>query len=82
MINPNYPPKISLKERFSGGASSSIGEIEKDGYIIVSANHMAPWHEVHKWCRENVGIDNYTWYGSKFVFDRKDFAEDFALLWG
>ncbi len=81
MINPKYPPKKSLSEKFHG-ASFSLKELEKDGYIIIELGSHLYWSEVHKWCNENIGSDNYTWYGSNFVFDRKDFAEDFAIRWG
>jgi len=81
MINPNYPPKLPLSERFSG-ISPPIGELEKEGYIIIELGSIASWGAVHKWCNENIGDKNYTWYGSNFVFDRKDFAEDFAIRWG
>ena len=82
MINPKYPPKKSLKQLFKTKESAMFAkDFERLGYISINLNSNE-WAVVHKWCRDNFGESNYTWTGSTFWFDRKDFAEDFAIRWG
>jgi hypothetical protein len=81
-INPKYPPKKSLKHFLKDRSHSLFApDFEKLGYISIQLNSVE-WTTVHEWCRENFGEENYTWTGSTFWFDRKDYAEEFAFRWG
>lgn len=81
-INPKYPPKKSLKHIIKDKTNPMYAlDFEKLGYIGIQLN-STEWTTVHDWCKQHFGEENYTWTGSIFWFDRKDYAEDFAIRWG
>ena len=57
--------------------------LDKAGYysVLLNASGHTQWKEVHKWCNEHIGHDNYTWTGSRFWFDTEKDAMLFTLKW-
>lgn len=54
------------------------------GYHPVKAGMLGvegEWQEMHEWCRDHFGADNYRWTGSTFWFDKASDATLFALRW-
>jgi len=42
---------------------------------------QSSWQEIHRWCREKIGIDNYSWAGDVFAFRDQEDAVIFKLRW-
>lgn len=92
MICYNFPPKKPIsslkKDNFSiysvNGVTHAMfaTDFAECGYIGICVNDLCRWQEIHKWCRETIGEDNYTWTGEVFWFDDKDNAIEFSLKWG
>jgi hypothetical protein len=40
------------------------------------------WQEMHNWCKEQFGAEQYTWTGSLFWFQNERDAIVFMLRWG
>lgn len=54
--------------------------LKSGGYYDVQLGHT-DWQEMHKWFKENVGEEHYTWTGSIFWFESKEIAAWAALKW-
>ena len=50
--------------------------------VMLDSQAHDNWPEVHRWCREQFGKENYTWSGSRFYFKESLDAVMFSLKWG
>jgi hypothetical protein len=51
-------------------------------YVLVQNSQSNKWSEIHAWCQNVLGQDNYTWTGDVFWFLTEDDAVKFSLVWG
>ena len=51
------------------------------GYHMVNPNVGPLWQEMHIWCVEQFGVDNYAWNGNNFWFETEKDAIMFTLRW-
>lgn len=59
-------------------------EYSQAGYYPVKLGMLGvvgEWQECHRWCREHVGEQHYSWTGSTFWFETEQAAALFALRW-
>lgn len=59
-------------------------EYQAAGYHPVELGTLGlvnEWQECHRWCREHIGEDHYSWTGSTFWFETDKAAVLFALRW-
>ena len=56
---------------------------ESKGYVsvLLGQQGMLEWPEVHRWCCQQFGEQNYIWTGSRFWFVNDRDAALFALRW-
>lgn len=51
------------------------------GYHRADLNDSTHWKEVHIWCVEEFGQENYAWSGNIFWFQTNEAATWFTLKW-
>jgi len=51
------------------------------GYHRADLRHAMHWGEVHRWCIEEFGQENYAWAGNIFWFQTNEAATWFTLRW-
>jgi len=54
------------------------------GYYGIEASRKAitdHWQEMHHWCEQQFGKNNYAWTGSSFWFENEKDSVLFALKW-
>lgn len=56
-------------------------QLEQAGFIRVHLNNKYVWKELHDWCKQTIGSDNYTWFGTNFWFSDEQDALLFDLRW-
>ena len=59
-------------------------EFRTAGYLPIQARILGQdgeWQKIHRWCRENIGEQHYSWTGSTFWFETERAAMLFALRW-
>lgn len=56
-------------------------QLEIAGFIKVKYNNVHVWSDMHDWCKEYIGVENYTWFGSTFWFSDEQDALLFDLRW-
>jgi hypothetical protein len=56
--------------------------LEKAGFYPVRMASTGNWPESHKWAKNMVGREHYTWTGNNFFFEDEDVATMFALCYG
>lgn len=49
--------------------------------VALTGFSKGSWQDIHRWCKEQCGDDNYNWTGSTFWFKREEDAVLFALTW-
>lgn len=69
------------------GASSAINFFHKGLVHLVGIQNLRgwtvqDWADVHEWCRNTIGKDNYSWAGIVFAFRNPEDAIMFKLAWG
>lgn len=73
------------KDRYESGTEGPNFRaiLDKAGYysVLLGVAGHHKWVDVHSWCKEHVGHDNYTWTGSMFWFDTEKDAMFFTLKW-
>ena len=61
------------------------GDFEDAGYPYVDLSWSPGsqhWDGVHRWCKSEIGEENYTWTGTRFWFLNSEDALRFGLVWG
>ena len=59
-------------------------EYQAAGYYPVQLGMLGlvgEWQECHRWCRDYIGENHYSWTGSTFWFETEKAAIWFALRW-
>lgn len=56
-------------------------QIWKHSVLLGREGHFS-WQEMHNWCKEKFGAEQYTWTGSLFWFQNERDAIMFMLRWG
>lgn len=54
--------------------------LREGGYYDVQIK-LSEWEEMHRWLRDNVGEEHYTWTGATFWFEDAETAAWAALKW-
>ena len=56
-------------------------QLEQSGFTKIRLINAYVWKELHDWCRQFIGEDHYTWFGSTFWFSCEKDAIMFDLKW-
>lgn len=75
----------ALENRINLGYDAACRFADKFHYYIVeyeSDRHNHAWWEVHEWCSNNFGRENYSWAGNTFAFKTDEHRIMFKLRWG
>lgn len=76
--------RIAIRQWDHSEAERVRTEYNEAGYYSVKAGLLGvrdEWQEMHRWCRDCVGEDHYSWTGSTFWFENQRDAIMFALRW-
>lgn len=58
-------------------------EFRQAGYFpaTLPVGEISKWQAAHQWCKQEIGVDHYSWTGNQFWFEREDHAVMFLLKW-
>lgn len=51
------------------------------GYPMAELLSKSVWREVHEWCRDEFGKNNYVWFGNRFFFLDTASRNKFVEAW-
>lgn len=71
VISQKEPIQFPWEERFK----------QAGYYSAVFNGHVLCWDEVQEWCKLQYGIDHYSWFGSRFFFEKEKDKMLFILKW-
>ena len=76
--------RVNVRNWSHSTAARVREEYRAAGYHPVQVGLLGregEWQEIHQWCRDHIGEQNYSWTGSTFWFETERDAVLFALRW-